>query len=283
MIGSIPTIAESTKAQHKKHPRLSTALFICLTCLFMSVAPCLAVEADPPVNDLCEDAIGPLVVPSITSGSTLTATFDNVGTCGTSNTTPGIWYTVYGTGNTMTATTCGGIYDYDTKISVFCGNCDDLVCITGNDDNCDGQWLLSTVTWCSQPGARYLILVHGYGGGVGEFDLDIFDNATPCQGYIGCLVTIDDVITFFDESVANDTIDGCSANARGAQKQLRIFETMILNAADYINAGSTARACRLLDEASAACDGTGDDLLCGANAPVLNEMITELMENLGCN
>ena len=25
---------------------------------------------------------------------------------------------------------------YDTKVSVYCGPCDDLVCVTGNDDNC---------------------------------------------------------------------------------------------------------------------------------------------------
>ncbi|MCH8006801.1 MAG: FG-GAP repeat protein, partial [Planctomycetes bacterium] len=74
--------------------------------------------------DLCEDAIGPLAVPSVVSGTTNNTTFDDVGVCGTSNTAPGVWYTVIGTGNTMTATTCEnqsfpGSADYDTKITVF--------------------------------------------------------------------------------------------------------------------------------------------------------------------
>jgi len=40
---------------------------------------------------------------------------------------------VIGTGNTMTASTCDQA-DYDTKISVFCGDCVDKICVAGNDD-----------------------------------------------------------------------------------------------------------------------------------------------------
>jgi subtilisin-like proprotein convertase family protein len=81
----------------------------------------------PPTNDLCSDAIA-LDVPSggsaQVSGTTIDSTFDDVGTCGTSNTAPGVWYSVIGNGNSILADTCAGA-SYDTKISVFCGDCPD--------------------------------------------------------------------------------------------------------------------------------------------------------------
>jgi subtilisin-like proprotein convertase family protein len=141
-----------------------------------------------PPNDLCEDAIGPLGVPSTTAGTTFAATVDNTPFCGTSNTAPGVWYTVIGTGNTMTASTCGPLFDYDTKLTVYC-SCEELTCVVGDDDECtDGaSGLLSTVTWCSQPGAEYLILVHGFSSQSGDFELFLSDDGVPCGGAIQCI------------------------------------------------------------------------------------------------
>ena len=138
-----------------------------------------------PPNDLCEDAIQ-LTVPSTVTGDTILATFDNAGFCGTTNTAPGIWYSVFGTGASMTASTCGGLFDYDTKISVFCP-CDVLTCISGNNDDCAGgaSGLLSTVTWCSRSGADYLILVHGYGA-VGHFELTVTTDGIACTPDVLC-------------------------------------------------------------------------------------------------
>jgi hypothetical protein len=144
---------------------------------------------DPPVNDLCEDAI-PVAVPSVTSGTTEGAGMDwpDAPDCGTYITSPGVWYSVVGTGNTMTATTCGDFYGYDTKISVYCRGCDDLYCIGGNDDYCyDGaSFFLSTFIWCSEPGVEYLILVHGYGGASGPFELQVYDDGVACVPDIIC-------------------------------------------------------------------------------------------------
>jgi hypothetical protein len=141
-----------------------------------------------PANDLCQNAIGPLAVPSSTPGSTSFATVDSsFPFCGTSITAPGVWYTVVGTGNTMTATTCNAFFGYDTKISVYCGSCTSPICIGGNDDLCSGgaSGLLSTVTWCSESGSTYLILVHGFSSASGDFILDVFDT-TPCGSPIPC-------------------------------------------------------------------------------------------------
>lgn len=153
---------------------------------------CDAVSCPQPQgNDLCEDAYGPLDVPSSTIGTTDGATIDMCAEpdiycydCGAALiTSPGVWYSTIGTGNTMTASLCTGT-DYDTKLSVYCGTCDEPVCIDGNDDYCDLQ---SQVTWCSQPGAEYLILVHGYGGATGPFELTISDDGAPCSGAVQCL------------------------------------------------------------------------------------------------
>ncbi|GJM21401.1 MAG: hypothetical protein DHS20C15_13160 [Planctomycetota bacterium] len=141
------------------------------------------------VNDLCADAIS-LGANDSTNGTTVGATFDGVEACGTPNTAPGVWYTVTGTGNTMTATTCSPNTDFDSKISVFCGDCDALNCIGGNDDdiNCVNDTLQSTFSWCSQEGATYYVLVHAFDVNVGNFELTMIDGAA-CDTPVGCLPT----------------------------------------------------------------------------------------------
>jgi hypothetical protein len=145
----------------------------------------------PPANDLCDDAQGPLSVPSTTAGTTVDATFDDVGFCGTSNTAPGVWYTVIGTGNTITLSTCeadsDGSADYDTKISVFCTGCDILNCVGGNDDspNCGFPDFHSTFSFCSEAGVEYQILVHGFSSATGNFALDITEGSS-CSGAVSC-------------------------------------------------------------------------------------------------
>ena len=139
-----------------------------------------------PANDLCENAIG-VEVGSSTAGNTAGATPDlSFPTCVTVNTAPGVWYSVTGTGNTMTATTCPNS-SYDTKVSVYCGDCDTPTCITGNDDNCALSGLLSSASWCSQAGATYNILVHGFNDDAGAFTLDVTDDGVPCGGATACL------------------------------------------------------------------------------------------------
>ncbi|MHC4990778.1 MAG: hypothetical protein ACYTGC_07330, partial [Planctomycetota bacterium] len=136
-------------------------------------------------NDECTDAV-PLAVPSTTDGTTVFATLDmDAPFCGTAVTSPGVWYTVQGTGTTMTASMCppmGGA-DYDTKLSVYCFGCDELRCVTGIDDLCGLQ---SEVSWCSA-GATYFILVHGFGGQTGNFTLDLSEDGAPCVAGVLCL------------------------------------------------------------------------------------------------
>lgn len=147
--------------------------------------PC-AIEAGPP-NDDCADAVA-VPLGSVVLGSTIEATYDGAPLCGTSYDGPGIWYSCAGTGNRMTASTCGVFYDYDTVVSVYCGPCDGLTCIAGNDDYCIGgaNGYLSTASWCSAEGAEYLILVHGFGGATGDFQLTLIDDGLACPGGVIC-------------------------------------------------------------------------------------------------
>jgi hypothetical protein len=144
-----------------------------------------------PANDRCVQArfVG---VPSSTPGTTLCADQDDAPDCNVGVTSPGVWYRVRGTGRTMTASVCNAGTDpnYDSKISVYCGGCANLgglQCVADNDDNCNTHsGLLSTVSWCSEYGASYLILVHGFGGSSGDFVLDVSDDGVLCTGAVDC-------------------------------------------------------------------------------------------------
>ena len=170
-------------------------------------------------NDTCDNAIA-VAVGSSTAGSTLGATPDvEVGTCVTTTTAPGVWYSVTGTGNTMSASTCNGVSDYDTKVSVFCGDCTDLDCVNGNDDNCASpSGLLSTATWCSEAGATYYVLVHGFLSDAGNFQLDVSDDGNPCTGALACLPPVaSGACCFADGSCSVLSEDDCDAQGGNYQ------------------------------------------------------------------
>jgi hypothetical protein len=87
----------------------------------------------------------------------------------------------------MTVSFCapyGGSATWDTKLTVYCQGCDDTICVDGNDDACGLQ---SEVSWCSEAGAEYHILVHGYGSASGPFTLGTGDDGVPCTGAVACL------------------------------------------------------------------------------------------------
>jgi subtilisin-like proprotein convertase family protein len=141
-------------------------------------------------NDLCTGAQA-ITLGVVTSDTTIGATFDAAPLCGTSNTAPGVWFSVVGNGTTLTASTCEtvgvppGSSAYDSKISVFCQDCAAPLCVGGNDDS-PGCSFHSALSWCSENGATYLILVHGFSAAVGNFGLSVSSGAT-CTGAIACL------------------------------------------------------------------------------------------------
>lgn len=140
----------------------------------------------PPANDTCGAAIE-VAVGSNTLGTTVASLPDAwAPACGVTITTGGVWYKVTGDGTTLTASTCNAVTTYDSKIHVYCGSCRDLVCVGANDDNCAAYGLRSSVSWCSQVGATYYILVHGYSAATGDFQLDVTTDGVACVATVNC-------------------------------------------------------------------------------------------------
>jgi hypothetical protein len=127
----------------------------------------------PGNNDLCVDAI--LVeCNSTTLGSTTGMAYNATATCGTTHTTSDVWYRIVGTGGQIEVNTCHPSSNYDTKLTVFTGSCTGLVCVGGNDDaSCPHGGLLSRVTFNSQAGVTYYIMVHGFSQQTGNFGLNV--------------------------------------------------------------------------------------------------------------
>lgn len=132
-----------------------------------------------PYNDSCHKAYD-LVCGDVVTGTTINATLD-VGAmapfCSTAVTAPGVWYTVEGNGDFITASLCTGT-TYDSKINVYTGSCNGLICVGGDDDFC-GFAGPSQFTWLSEPCVTYYILVQGFSGQTGDFTLGITCASPP--------------------------------------------------------------------------------------------------------
>jgi len=121
-------------------------------------------------NDVCEQAIALEIdsgtpVPGTTVGATVSKVPDDF--CGEIVESPGVWYSVLGTGKGIAVGLCLDT-NFDTRISIFEGSCDSLVCVGGNDDWCGLQ---SAFGWVSKNQTTYYILVHGSEGTVGDFGI----------------------------------------------------------------------------------------------------------------
>ena len=127
----------------------------------------------PPENDECFDAIL-IACDQYVTGNTDDATSGYAPICeegeGENPGAPGVWYTFPGNGDEVTASLCGS--DYDTQITIYKGNCDgELECVVYNDDSACG--LQSEVSFMTDMGEDYYILVNGYGGETGDFILSL--------------------------------------------------------------------------------------------------------------
>ncbi len=129
----------------------------------------------PPANDNCAGALV-LSCGNTVTVNTANATNDAAGSalCGTTITTPGVWYRIVGNGQQMTISTIG-LTTADTKLMVFSGSCAGLVCVGGNDDF---TGLQSSVTWNSVNGTTYYVLAALFTG-TGSFPMSL-SCVTPC-------------------------------------------------------------------------------------------------------
>lgn len=146
--------------------------------------------APPPANDEISGAVA-VSCGSVTSGTTLNATqgADELGGfCGTTPAAEGVWYSFAGNGDDVTVSLCSGTA-YDSKINVYTGTSGSLTCVGGNDDFCGAQ---SEFTFTSVLGTNYLILVNGFGGNQGDFDLTVTCVTPPPPGAITWNGSVDD-------------------------------------------------------------------------------------------
>ena len=116
----------------------------------------------------------------------------------------------------------------------------------------------------------YLIL--GEGGGSEHVTVIIFDETT-----------INDVLNFFDQSVADGSLEGIG-RGNSANGRLNALRNMLETASDLIDIGDIEGACGQLKAASKKCDGASPppDFVTGEAVEELNHMISELMQELGC-
>ena len=178
----------------------------------MALACCTAAHAQ--VTDDCASApiAGPVTTtPLIVSGTTVGSTNDpTFGTCVTTHTSVDVFFRVIGTGNRITITTCeatpGAGASFDTKISVYQGDCFAPICVTGNDDSCVGgaSTLRSTVNFCSDPGVEYIVMIHGFSAATGTFNAAVFDDGLNCSDPGACC--------FIDGSCIEVNSDICSSS-----------------------------------------------------------------------
>jgi len=150
------------------------------------------------LNDFCTDAIT-LVCGDVVTGTTIGAIDDIAPACGPGLTAPGVWYTLVGDGSNTFISTCTGT-TWDTKINVYSGDCNNLVCVGGNDDFCGLQ---SQVSFVAQIGVNYYILVNGYNGATGDFTIDVV--CTP-----PCILTCSPSYLQENEVCGADVNGGCN-------------------------------------------------------------------------
>ena len=135
-------------------------------------------EINAAENDQCPNAIAFDIVEDklAISGSNANATndFPYGEYCGAPLDTAGVWYTIEGTGEGLSFSTCGQ-NDYNSAISIFTGSdCGELECLTGistRDPACNFGGV--TAAWLSEEGETYHVYVHGSAqNSYGTFELE---------------------------------------------------------------------------------------------------------------
>jgi len=151
-----------------------------------STGPFPIVVNPTPKNDMCESA-ETLLLNQTLEGTTLGGRIGpELSVCGgayqfSADNLPAAWYSVVGTGDVLTVSTCTGNSTldengYDSQIVVYFGDCSSLLCVAGNDDDgrdgCFGY--NSGASWSSIAGEVYYVKVFG-GFLDGPFGLTLYE------------------------------------------------------------------------------------------------------------
>lgn len=149
------------------------------------------------------------------SGTTLGATPDGVASCGSSTSSPDVWYSFRpGCDGEYVFNTCGSSYDTVISLHTSCGGaslfCDDD---SGDENGCVGNrdsFLRVPLTG----GTTYLLRVSGFSGLAGNFNLNI--EGGPAPSHDGCFNPIGavagDIYAGSTLCASNDGSAGCGAS-----------------------------------------------------------------------
>ena len=179
----------------------------------------------PVANDECGEA-EPIACSQIVTATTVCADTTESTYCDQYNIGQyfhgGLWYSIVGTGDTLRATLCFEDTGYDSYLSVYEGDCDNLDCVAGNDDQdeadffaepCYENFLASAVEWESEEGVEYLLHVSGSNAvtpAVGGFDFVLVCDGVEVGGCLDSLAcNYNPFVTFEDGSCDYITCAGC--------------------------------------------------------------------------
>ncbi|MFT5149818.1 MAG: hypothetical protein ACI86P_002508, partial [Flavobacteriales bacterium] len=162
-------------------------------------------------NDQCVNAID-IACDETIEGSTINATMDlGALTCGSLEVNAnGVWYHYVGQDEFVTLSTCGAI-NFDSKVSVYSGACGDFTCVSANDDDLNCIDFSSTTHFPAESGVDYYILVHGFEGVSGEFQISLtcepLCSPIPENGSCGSAIAI----TTTEGCIATTTANTCAS------------------------------------------------------------------------
>ncbi len=161
-----------------------------------------------PTYDTCDGAL-PINCGEAVQGDTLTATTDAVPDCDPNVPgAPGVWYKfedTSGLASNILVSTCSANTDYDTQLTIYTGDCPNgLVCVTNNDDSPNCSNFQSEAEFSSDGNSTFYILVQGWNGSVGNFELTLTcEFIPPPNDEIANAIDLDEVgCPFTDEDVA---------------------------------------------------------------------------------
>ena len=201
----------------------------------------------------------------------------------------GLWYTIMGTGDTLRATMCFEETEYDTYLSVYEGDCENLNCVGGNDDQdevnffaepCFENFLSSSVDWESEEGVEYFLHVSGSNAvtpAVGGFDFVLICDGVEvgaCLDSLAC--NFNPFGTFDDGSCDFETCAGCGLAAACNFDSTAVINDFTL--CDFTCYGCTDEgACNFSPEATiesglceySSCAGCLDESACNFDAEAL--------------
>ncbi|MDA3881521.1 MAG: T9SS type A sorting domain-containing protein [Prolixibacteraceae bacterium] len=127
------------------------------------------VNYTPPANDLCANATE-ITCGDVLEGTNIGATSSGATSCGVESSEKGVWYH-FAPSNGGGVTAFWTTADFDTKLTIYEGNCGSLSCIANNDDfGGSSQPYIEIETL---PATDYYIYVMGYGANAGSFNLNV--------------------------------------------------------------------------------------------------------------